>query len=98
LRNFKRTDQAEQDLIEIWLHIARDKPSAAEKLLERIDGACARLAQNPRMGPARPDLAADLRYFVVGAYLILYRESDDSVEIVRVVHGAMNLDMLRKST
>ncbi len=48
------------------------------------------------MGPARPDLAADLRYFVVGAYLILYRESDDSVEIVRVVHGAMNLNGLRK--
>jgi toxin ParE1/3/4 len=96
LRTFKRTDQAELDLIEIWLHIARDKPSAAENVLGRVDGACERLAQNPQMGPARPDLAADLRYFVVGAYLILYREGDDSIEIVRVVHGAMNLNGLRK--
>lgn len=43
------------------------------------------------LGPARPDLAPDLRYFVVRKYLILYRQIADGVEIVRVVHGARHL-------
>ncbi len=46
------------------------------------------------MGPARPDLAAGLRYFIVGNYLVLYREAPDGVEIVRVVHGARHLPNL----
>jgi len=43
------------------------------------------------IGPARPDLRADLRYFVSGHYLILYRAQANGVEIVRVLHGARRL-------
>jgi toxin ParE1/3/4 len=46
------------------------------------------------MGRARPELRPDLRSFPCGAYLILYRAVDDGVEIVRVVHGARNLEDL----
>ena len=46
------------------------------------------------MGPARPDLRADLRYFVAGHYLILYRAQANGVEIVRVLHGARHLPNL----
>jgi len=88
---FTRTARTEQDLIKIWPYIARDNPKAADKLLDTIDRACARLAENPRMGPARPDLAAGLRYFITGKYLMLYREAPGGVEIVRVVHGARHL-------
>ena len=49
------------------------------------------LSENPRLGPARPDLAADLRYFPVGRYVLLYREIPGGVEIVRCVHGARDL-------
>ena len=38
---------------------------------------CTLLAKNPRLGPARPDLAPDLRYFPVDSYLILYRQQTD---------------------
>jgi toxin ParE1/3/4 len=86
-----RTAQAEIDLIEIWTYVARDNPDAADRLLDRIEDACVRLAETPHLGPARPDLAADLRYFVVGEYLILYRERGRNVEIVRIVHGARRL-------
>ena len=44
-----------------------------------------------RLGPARPDIAANLRYSIVGRYLILYREIRGGVEVVRVVHGARHL-------
>ena len=69
-----RTARAEEDLIEIWTYIAADNPVAAEKLVDRIDAKCEILADSPRLGPARPDIAPNLRYFPVGRYLILYRE------------------------
>lgn len=66
-----RTARAEKDLVEIWLYIAKDNPQAADGLLDAIERASVRLARNPRMGAARPDLALNLRYFTVGNYRIL---------------------------
>jgi len=91
MRGLTRTAQAEQDLIGIWRHIAVDNEPAANTLLDRIDAACRSLADHPRLGPARPDLAPGLRYFPVRRYLILYRSVGDGVEIVRVLHGARDL-------
>lgn len=53
-----------------------------------------RLAEYPLLGPARPDIAPDLRYLVSGNYLVLYRVRSESVEVVRVLHGARNLKAL----
>lgn len=92
----KRTSQAEEDLIDIWIYIAEDKLSAADRLLDKIDAKISLLADQPRLGPARPDIAPELRHFPVGNYLILYREIPGGIEVVRVVHGARRLDNLFK--
>lgn len=89
-----RTDQAEQDLLEIWAYVAADNPRAADRLLDRIDAAARVLADFPRLGPARDDIAPGFRYHVVGNYLIFYREAEGGIEIVRVVHGARRLSDL----
>jgi toxin ParE1/3/4 len=89
-----RTARAEEDLIEIWTYIARDNLTAADRVLDRIDTVCLRLSENPYLGPARPDLAGGLRYFVSGSYLVLYRIIESGVEVVRVVHGARDLPSL----
>jgi toxin ParE1/3/4 len=89
--HFILTARAEDDLSEIWLYIARDNPVAADRLLDTIDLTCAQLAENPKLEPVRADIAADLRYSIVGRYLILYREIVAGIEVVRVVHGARHL-------
>lgn len=94
MAHLHRTRRAEEDLIEIWAFIAQDDMVAADRLLDRIDEACRNLAENPHMGPARPDLRSDLRYFSVARYLVLYRVVRRGVEIVRVVHGARDLPTL----
>lgn len=94
MARFRRTAEAENDLLSIWCYIAEDKPQAATRLLRTIDEKCALLAENPQLGPARPDIAPELRYFTVGSYLILYREVANEVEIVRVLHGARNLNAI----
>lgn len=94
MAKFRRTAEAENDLLSIWRYIAEDKPQAATRLIHTIDEKCAMLAENPQLGPTRPDIAPELRYFAVENYLILYREVADGLEIVRVLHGARNLNAI----
>jgi toxin ParE1/3/4 len=89
-----RTAQAEEDLIEIWTYIAQDNINAADSVLDDIEARFLALAAHPLMGPLRPDIAPELRYFVSGKYLILYRTVPDGIQIVRVVHGARDLSNL----
>ncbi len=51
-----RSNAVEHDLLEIWLHIARDNPTAADRQLERIQQRCRLYATQPHMGQPRPDL------------------------------------------
>jgi toxin ParE1/3/4 len=83
----RRTARAEDDLMDIWAYIARDNPPAADRLLNLLDEKSQMLAQNPKLGAARDDIATEVRHFPVGNYLILYRDIGDGVEIVRYVHG-----------
>lgn len=88
------TVAARQDLLGIWEYIATDNVAAADHVLDTLDARMQRLADHPLLGPARPDLAPDLRYLVSDNYLILYRILPDAVEIVRVLHGARNLSAI----
>jgi toxin ParE1/3/4 len=90
----RRTAKAEEDLIEIWTYIAQDNPQAADRLLDRLDEKSYQLADNPHLGPKRPEIADGVRSWPVGNYLILYRELDGGAEIVRYVHGARRLQNL----
>lgn len=90
----QRTVQAEEDLIELWIYIAQDNPSAADRLLDTIEQRCQALAENPLMGRLRPDIAPELRYFIVGRYLILYRTIENGIQIIRVIHGARDIPSL----
>ena len=87
----RRTPLAAQDLEDIWFYVAQDDPAAADRLLDTFEEKIGLLAENPHIGPARPDIAEDLRYSPVGSYLLLYRIVSGGVEIVRVVHGARDL-------
>jgi toxin ParE1/3/4 len=84
----RRTPLAAQDLEDIWFYVAQDDPDAADRLLDRIEESAQLLAENPELGPARPDVAPELRYHPVGSYLLLYRIIRNGIELVRVVHGA----------
>lgn len=85
------TRQAREDLIEIWRHVAKDDPRAADRVLDRLDEATSHLAEHPEMGAARDDIRLGLRYWISGSYLLLYRITDAGVEIVRAVHGRRDL-------
>lgn len=74
--------------------IAEDNPPAADRWLDAVDSRCKLLAQMPGLGRLRPDLAPELRSFVVGNHVIFYRETHDGIEVIRVLHGARDLPSL----
>ncbi|MBD2607247.1 type II toxin-antitoxin system RelE/ParE family toxin [Scytonema hofmannii FACHB-248] len=86
-----RTRLADEDLLEIWRYIAQNNIEAADRLLEKIDRKCQLLADSPRAGVKRDDLATGLLCLIEGKYLIFYRITDETVEILRILHGAQNL-------
>ena len=86
--------RADADLLEIWLYVAQDSPRAADRLLDRIEAQCRLLADNPRLGRVRPEITPDARAWVFGRYLVLYREQEDGIELVRVVHGARQVEQV----
>lgn len=83
----RRTNRADEDLIEIWSYIAVDNISAADRVLDAIEARWDNLARHPYSGVARDDIAPGIRHLVSGEYLTLYRLSGGAVEIVRVLHG-----------
>ena len=93
-RSVVRSPAAEDDLIDIWCQIAIDSPKAADRFLDRIVERISQLAVFPDSGVARPEIADDARSLTVGNYLVLYRHSADVIEIIRVVHGARELDAI----
>ena len=85
---------ARDDLHEIWEYITQDNIEAAERLVNRIEELGQLLAQHPHLGRRREELAAGLRSFPMGRYLVFYRPIEDGIEIVRVLHASRDIDTI----
>jgi plasmid stabilization system protein ParE len=90
------TPAAENDLVNIWLYIARDNPDAAERVYQAAESTFESLAATPRMGTLYQSKRAQLegmRCFPVSKfqnYVIYYREHSQGIEIIRVLHSHMD--------
>jgi toxin ParE1/3/4 len=84
-----RTREALADLDGIWDYIARDNPTAADRMLDELNERFLLLAKNREIGELQP-LLADGKYrrFTFRSYVIYYRPLPDGIVIVRVLHGA----------
>ena len=49
------------------------------------------LAANPLLGEVRNDLGTNLRSFVAGNYVVVYRTIGSKIEVSRVVHAARDI-------
>jgi toxin ParE1/3/4 len=87
LRQLEWAPKARRDLIDIW-HYFADAASTdiADKLLRSIALASVRLSRHPMSGRPRADISSGLRSILAHPYVIVYRVTDTSVEIARVLH------------
>lgn len=86
------THPALDQLDEIRRYVARRSPGQAVRLAEQMFRATDRLALFPRSGRIVPEHKLDdVREIFVQSYRVIYRVSDDEVEILTVQHGARRL-------
>lgn len=87
---------ASRDLDDVWSYVAQQSGSIdiADRLLNQIEESILRVGRLPGIGRPRPELGTGLRSVSVGSYLLFYRQRNGKAEIVRVVHGNRNLELL----
>ncbi len=88
------THRARSDIREIWNYIAADNRGAADALLKAFYEKFELLQATPEVGCERKDLEGGLRSFPVGRYIIFYLLPEETIKIVRVLHGARDIDTL----
>lgn len=73
-----------------FLYVARDNPSAASNLIDRIEALVLLLGQLPRMGRTTDKPGVRVIGVPGYPYLIFYRilEEEDELRILRVRHSA----------
>lgn len=84
------TAPARQDLRSHVLYVAERNPDAARKLQASVRHAVETLADHPNRG--RPGRFEGTRELVIVGYpyLVVYRVREESVRILRVLHGAQD--------
>ena len=84
------TLEARTDLQQFHDYIARNSPANALRFVDLLERQCAQLADHPRMGMVRPEFGVAHRSFVVPGtrYIVIYRPTNDGVEIIHVRHGS----------
>jgi toxin ParE1/3/4 len=77
------------DLVEIRNYIANDKPQTAKDVANRIRSSVDMLKDNPGMG--RAGRVPNTKELVVDGlpYIVPYRVKGNVVQILRVLHGAL---------
>jgi toxin ParE1/3/4 len=89
------TDEAQRDLDEIGDWIAADSRRRALTFVAELRGACAGLADSPhRFQLIDRRESEDVRRRPYGNYLIFYRVRANTVQILRILHGARDYEAL----
>lgn len=88
--------KADEDIYEQALYIARDSLKAAERYAFTVEKTIASLAENPKLGSlykSRTVRFKGLRKLPVPGFkdIIFYLESADTIEVVRILHGARDI-------
>jgi toxin ParE1/3/4 len=86
--------EASRDLDEISNYYAIHNIEAGEKLIGQIENKCKYLVSFPNIGRSYRTIRPYLRGLSCLGYIIFYRVSDDYVEILRVVNGNRDLELL----
>lgn len=91
----RRQPLAKDDILDGWDYLAEVCGiEAADRWVEQLDAKLSLLALQPQMGRQRDELAPGLRSFPIGRHVVFYLPLHDGIELVRLLHGARDIDAL----
>lgn len=90
--NVHWTETAELHLDGIYEHIARDSATYALRTVDRITRKSQQIAEFPLSGRRVPEYNMDqIREVFFGPYRLIYHIKSDAINVIAVIHGAMNV-------
>ncbi len=96
-RRYIITTPANHDLEDILRSVADFAGfDQSDRFLTRFTEKLKQIVAFPNLGKPRPEWGENYRSIVLNDYLILYRSTDDLVEILRLVSGRRDLNELFK--
>lgn len=84
--------EAEQDMIDIWAYIAKDQIINADRFIERLQQKLNSLTELGEIGTKRDNVIKGLRSIPFHNYVLFYRVNEETLEVVRVLHGSREID------
>jgi toxin ParE1/3/4 len=99
-RRVVRRPAANRDLIDCFVYIGRDSEESATRFLRAAEETFFDLAAMPGMGVATSFINSEIRNLRrwrirdFENFLIFYRPFDDGIEVIRVLHGAREIERL----
>ena len=86
------TDTAEEHLDAIYAYIALDFPAYAKRVVDRLTRRSQQIAKFPLSGRRVPEYEiSQIREVIEGPYRIIYHLKSDQIDVLAVIHGAMNV-------
>jgi len=86
---YRVSEDAERDLDEIFVYWAnRASLETADRVVDRITERFWLLGEHPDAGKPARDIAAGVKCFPAGKYLIYYRKTRHGTDILHIFHGA----------
>ena len=94
MADFELTKAAADDLADIYRYTyAEYGEDQAERYVNQIKERLPILASDPMLGHAIHGITR-YRRFNIGRHAVIYRKGKTAIVVVRVVHGARNIDRL----
>ena len=88
------TPAAEQDLIEIFEYIVSSNAMAALAQDDKLRATIGLLASTPYAGRSRDEVGHNVRSLAVKNHVLFYRPHAKEVVVLRVLHGARDLEAI----
>lgn len=93
------TDTAQEHLAAIHAYIAQDSPAYAKRLIDRLTRRSQQIAGFPLSGRRVPEYDMEqIREVIESAYRIIYHIKPDQIDVLAVVHSAMNVLRFKEET
>jgi len=86
------TETAEDQLDAIYAYIAQNSETYALITVDKITKRSVQIASHPLSGRQVPEYSTDqIREVFTGSYRIIYYIKPDQIDILAVIHGAMDI-------
>ncbi|HHJ15754.1 MAG TPA: type II toxin-antitoxin system RelE/ParE family toxin [Gammaproteobacteria bacterium] len=93
MSSYRLSPEAKKDLLAIRVYTRTKWGNLqAQKYIDALEKKCVELANSPHIGRERPEIKSGYRSLAEGKHVIFYRVSDGGIDILRILHGRMDIE------